>query len=243
MNLYNTSLSYLDTIEFLKISRPFLSNLSFDPIKREFHYKNERLKFEFNLRVPILLHSMNLEDRMLKKLPQITESDPKYLILLIRAGYSSLGIIENDEFTRHKVVTKYMVRKKQGKAQLTYLTTKGKARGGAKLRLAKSIEFFQEIRQKLDEWNEIIKNMNIIFYQCSPRLWNGLFKTKSKFPMAFSQKDIRLRRIPITTYKPTFKEMRRVKYSLSKGSLQIKSEGKINSIEDAFSNLSFTLRL
>lgn len=242
MNLYNTPLSYFDTIEFLKISRPFLSKMFFDPIKREFQYKNERLKFEFNLRVPILLHSMNLGDRMLKELPQITESDPKYLILLIRAGYSSLGTIENDEFTQHKVVTKYMVRKKQGKAQLTYLTTKGKARGGAKLRLAKSIEFFQEIRQKLNEWNEIIKEMNIIFYQCSPRLWNGLFKTKSKVPMVFSQKDERLRRIPITTYKPTFKEMRRVKYSLSKGSLQIKSEGKINSVEDAFSNLLFALR-
>ena len=242
MNLYNISLSYFDTIKFLKISRPYLSDISFDPIKREFHYKNERLNLEFNLRVPILLHSINLEDRMLRKIPQITEAEPKYLILLIRAGYSSFGTIENDEFTRHKVVTKYMVRKKQGKAQLTYLATKGKARGGAKLRLAKSIEFFQEIRQKLNEWNEIIKEMNIIFYQCSPRLWNGLFKAKSTVPMAFSQKDIRLRRIPITTYKPTFKEMRRVKYSISKGSLQIKSEGKINSVEDAFSSLSFALR-
>ncbi len=242
MNLYNTSLSYLDTIEFLKISKPFLSVIIFDPIKREFHYKNERLKIEFNLRVPILLHSINLEDKMLKKLPQITETDPKYLILLIRAGYSCLGTIENDEFTRHKVVTKYMVRKKQGKAQLTYLTTKGKARGGARLRLAKSIEFFQEIRQKLNDWKEIINEMNIIFYQCSPRLWNGLFKTKSKVPMAFSQKDVRLRRIPITTYKPTFKEMRRVKYRLSKGSLKMMSKEKIDSIEEAFSILLFALR-
>ncbi|MHA2304623.1 MAG: hypothetical protein ACXACU_04455 [Candidatus Hodarchaeales archaeon] len=237
MNFYNTSLSYSDVIKFLKIIKPYSGEFSFHPEKREVHYVNENLNFYFNLRIPVLFLSLNQNEIKLNKFPQICEEEPNYLVLLIRAGHSALGTVENDEITRHKVVTKYMVRKKQGKSQLTYLTTKGKARGGAKLRLAKSIEFFQEIRQKIYEWKEIIDKLDLIFYQSSPRLWNGLFKTKSKIPIAFSSTDARLRRIPITTYKPTFKEIRRVKYNLSKGNLGVKSNVKIASVEDTYSHL------
>lgn len=242
MNSFHFTLSYSEVINIIRKLDQKSYVLSFNPTKKQYLLNKANSNDEYYLKLPILIDKLNPNFRKLGSSNIHFEQIPDYIILLIRAGHAALCTIQNDTITRHKVITKYMVRKKQGKAQLTYLATKGKARGGAKLRLAKSIEFFQEIRQKLSEWKEIIDKANIIFYHCSPRLWNGLYKTKSKVPMVFSQKDARLRRIPITTYKPTFKEMRRVKYMLSKGSLEIKSEEKITSIEDAFSNLLFSLQ-
>ncbi len=223
----NLDLSNAETIDILdKLSRSNLV-MSYNPITRNLHCIKANNNFEFNLNIPLVQHLLNpnLTDEILSG---EYKKKPNYLILLIRAGYAALGTIEEGVITHHKVIRKYMVRKRQGKAQLTYFTLKGKSRGGGRLRLERTQEFFQEIRKKLYEWREIINSSDLIFYQCSPRLWEGLFKIKSKFPI-FTSRDIRLRKISITTYKPSYKELCRVNYILSKGSLLIKSEEKINS--------------
>lgn len=212
-------------------------DFSFSHIKRELYYKNSISEFEFTIKLPLLLHisNPNFEKNNIStdKFGQI----PNYTVLLIRAGHSALGVIKDNEIIQHKVITKYMVRKKQGKSQLTYLTTKGKARGGAKLRLERTQEFFQEIRKKIFEWSDFVDISEIIFYQCTPRLWTGLFKVKSKYPL-FNQTDPRLYKIPITTYKPNYKELLRVNQVLSRGNIKIKSKEQLNSIEDIGSLLN-----
>ena len=230
------SLSYSETAEIIKKLKIINLNFSFSHIKRELHYKKSTSEFEFTIKLPLLLHisNPNFEENTIStdKFGQI----PNYTVLLIRAGHSALGVIKDNEIIQHKVITKYMVRKKQGKSQLTYLTTKGKARGGAKLRLERTQEFFQEIRKKIFEWSDFVDISEIIFYQCTPRLWTGLFKVKSKYPL-FTQVDPRLYKIPITTYKPNYKELLRVNHIISKGNIKIKSKDKLNSIKDIASLL------
>ncbi|MFX0086287.1 MAG: hypothetical protein ACFFAU_11445 [Candidatus Hodarchaeota archaeon] len=233
------SLSYTDTIDILNKLRQSNLVISYNPITRDLHCIKAIGSFEFILNIPLVQHALNpnLLDGIISG-----EFNKKanYLILLIRAGYAALGTIEEGVITHHKVIRKYMVRKRQGKAQLTYLALKGKSRGGGRLRLELTQEFYQEIRKKLHEWREIINFSDLIFFQCSPRLWDGLFKIKSKFPI-FTSKDRRLRKISITTYKPSFKELRRVNYVLSKGSLLIKSEEKISSKAKLFLVLDSSL--
>ncbi|MEJ2054940.1 MAG: hypothetical protein P8X42_13550, partial [Calditrichaceae bacterium] len=74
----------------------------------------------------------------------------KYLIILIRAGYAALGRCGSSTILEHKLIRKYMVRKKQGKAQITYLNKKGKSRAGSRIRLAQTVEFFEDINRLLN---------------------------------------------------------------------------------------------
>jgi len=230
------SLSYSETAEIIKKLKIINLNFSFSHIKRELYYKNSISEFEFTIKLPLLFHISNPNFEENNIFTDLFGQISNYTVLLIRAGHSSLGIIQDNEIIHHKVINKYMVRKKQGKSQLTYLTTKGKARGGAKLRLEKTQEFFQEIRKKIFEWRYFVDISEIIFYQCTPRLWTSLFKVKSKYPL-FTQTDPRLYKIPITTYKPNYKELLRVNHVLSKGNIKIKSKDKINSFEDISSLL------
>lgn len=136
--------------------------------------------------------------------------------LLIRAGAAAMGIWKDGELRAHKVITKYMVRKKQGKAQLTYLKQKGKSRAGSRLRLRESKEFFEEINGKLREWREDVSACDLLFYSCPVRLWSEFFAAKTESP--FLRDDRRLVKIPIHVNTPNFKELRHILFLLSHGS-------------------------
>ncbi len=68
-----------------------------------------------------------------------------YVILLIQSGSCAMGYFEDGFNLEHKVFRSYMVRKKQGKSQIKYLKTKGKSRAGSRVRLAETLEFFENI--------------------------------------------------------------------------------------------------
>lgn len=129
-----------------------------------------------------------------------------------------------------------MVRKKQGKAQLTYLLTKGKTRGGGRLRLERTKEFFDEINQKLVEWRESILESDWILFQCTPRLWNGLFDATSN-PIFFKD-DHRIRKIAINTYEPSLKELKRINHLLFNGTVTLTSIHTIKSARELISLLN-----
>ncbi len=149
---------------------------------------------------------------------QLKQSN-NYLILHIRAGKAGMALFSNSSLVKHKIIKKYMVRKKQGKAQLTYNILKGKARGGAKLRLERTREFYQEISERLNNWKVGISQAKFIFFQCTPRLWEGLFKTKK--PPPFLKNDFRLYKIPLTTYQPSLKEIKRINFYIHHSILRI----------------------
>ncbi|MHA2364638.1 MAG: hypothetical protein ACXAC7_11830 [Candidatus Hodarchaeales archaeon] len=189
------------------------------------------LKFNCTIKPPIIYEIFNFFsiDNEEKNLPQ---PFPEYLILLIRAGNAALGIYQQENFTYHKKITKYMVRKKQGKAQLTYLAHKGKTRGGGKLRLKRSREFFEEIIEKLLDWKPSLQETPLILYQCPPRLWGELFRSKILPP--FEKNDQRIQKIPLTTGNPNFKELQRVNWLLLNAQIKVQSLRNFISIKSIF---------
>ncbi|MHA1974114.1 MAG: hypothetical protein ACTSW1_14035 [Candidatus Hodarchaeales archaeon] len=181
---------------------------------------------------PLLRQLLDKINYDFKRLDELDYQNFSYLITHIRAGKAALAFVKNFELVEHKVITKYMVRKKQGKAQYSYLTLKGKARGGAKLRLERTKEFFIEINQKLLSWGKEIEISDAIFYQCTPRLWDMVFKSKPQ--IFFSKNDPRIVKIPFTTYQPSLIELRRIKFYLECSKI---SSGSTNNEID-FSNYS-----
>ncbi len=135
-----------------------------------------------------------------------------YLIILMRAGDAAIGYISEGKIAYHKTISKYMVRKKQGKAQITYLKKKGKSRLGSRIRLAQTKEYFEEIIDLLNNLATKSK-INRIYYSISVNLWGMLFKQKEK--IFFSKDDERLIKVPFSVKKPNFKELKRINYLLN----------------------------
>lgn len=129
-------------------------------------------------------------------------------MILIRAGSASLGFFGPEQkLLAHKRIAAYMTRKKQGKAQLTYLKTKGKSRAGSRYRLRESREFFEEINRKLQQWHESPLKPEKIFYLCPVGLIHGWFS--SKVPPPFQKKDPRMAKIPFHLSKPTHETLKK----------------------------------
>lgn len=131
-----------------------------------------------------------------------------YLIVLIRAGSASLGFYMDGELIAHKVIRKYMVRKSQGRMQISYLNTKGKSRAGSRVRLRESLEFFEEINQKIADWIDERVEPAMIFHSCPVRLWSHWFGSEIQPP--FASDDPRLVHIPHHVHQPDHDELLRI---------------------------------
>ena len=228
-------LSYKDSLDFLRKLIPISKKFIYNTTEKIFLYTNTSRRFHCKIKLPHLLLVSKLEPLSLIQSKDFRSEIPSYLILLIRAGHAVLGCSQNGVLTHHKVIKKYMVRKKQGKAQLTYQALRGKARGGAKLRLIRTREFFEEINSKLSEWQDSINKAQWILFQCSPRLWGGLFKTK--ITPSFNKDDERLDKIPLNTYKPTYRELQRINSLLLKTTITVRGLEQVESIEELLSLL------
>jgi len=153
------------------------------------------------------------EDEILSSyLSRIPSEPPSQLIILIQAGAAALGFFHQEKML-HKVITKYMVRKGQGKAQLTYANTKGKSRMGSRIRLQQGLLFFKEINEKLHHWKNEVSAAEKIYVSCPIRLMNELYGGKT-FP-PFPRKDERIRKVPFSMHKPSFKELKRIHFLLN----------------------------
>ena len=127
--------------------------------------------------------------------------DRRYLMVLIQSGSAAVGVFENDVCLSHKVFSAYMVRKKQGKSQIKHLKTKGKSRAGSRVRLAKTLEFFENVNTRLQD-HCAAYDFDRITISCSKILlpyWFG-----SKVPVPFEKKDPRLYRIPKHLHQPNY---------------------------------------
>jgi len=170
------------------------------------------LRFRYPLCTPVgtdLIRAINLEPYVLKP--------PSYAIILIQAGNAALATVVDGKITHHKVISKYVTRKKQGKAQINYLKTKGKSRAGSRIRLANTRLFFDEVIEWLKRW--INPETNVLLYNFTPMIWGLFFSSKQKPP--FSKDDIRLRKIPIDVRKPRFKGLQYVKNQLEMGYIEL----------------------
>ncbi|WP_372370548.1 hypothetical protein [Candidatus Uabimicrobium sp. HlEnr_7] len=196
-------------------------NAIIDNEKKCFTKTNELGEIVYRLSPPVLYnirdeHSIEEYRRNIQVNEELT-----FAVFLIQAGAASLGVWVDGECIHHKVITAYMVRKKQGKSQLTHLNQKGKSRQGSRIRLNNSIRFFENINVKLEEWLDDIENCDHLFFSCTPRLWGELFRSKVSCPI--DKEDIRWRRIPMDIKVPNFKELQRVARRIMHGRVTCKS--------------------
>ena len=158
------------------------------------------------------------------------------LVILIQAGHAAIGYFEENELVLHKVITRYMVRG-NGKAQHTYLKTRGKSKAGSRIRLAQTLDFFEEINQKIDEW-AIIDECQKVLYSASIPLWNMLFE--SKVTSTFEKTDKRLLKIPLDVDIPNHAELLRIGEIMQEGRIRLFPNNDnnliINNLENSFMN-------
>ena len=170
------------------------------------------------VRLP-LMYRMDPEQTQIDSLFGVPPPLGTHVILLIQAGAASLGLCEGTELVAHKVIKRYMVRKSRGKAQLTYLKTRGKSRYGSRLRLQNTVKFFADINLKLTEWGAEVERARAVYYSAPVRLWTELFKASP--PPPFVRRDPRLKKIPLDIRRPDYKQMKYVSHLLTHGEVRI----------------------
>ena len=154
-----------------------------------------------------------LLDRWLEDFPK--ELGLEFLVL-VQAGASALGLWEDDELVRHKVIKKYVVRGR-GRAQPQHLRTRGKSRYGSRLRLSNARAQLEETNGKLREWWEAFGEPRRILVSCPVRTWPELLGSDPAPP--FGRDDPRLGRVGLDVKVPSFEELLRVRYALYTGRL------------------------
>ena len=123
---------------------------------------------------------------------------PDFLLVLIQAGHAAFGHFVGGEPSKHKVVKKYMVLG-SGKAQVSYLSTRGKSKAGSRVRLANTVRFFEDINEKLIEWN-CHADVQRILLGCPIRL--GVLWHEADPPPPFDKADPRIQKVPFDTGRP-----------------------------------------
>ena len=169
MSIKTLQLSYENAFKLLTSLQDLNLDTEYDLKKNQltFYDKLNRKQFKFNYPLIVNLTESVIKD--INLLNNYIREKPPSVIMLIQAGHAALGYYQGDKLKQHKVIRKYMVRKKQGKAQLKYLKTKGKSRAGSRIRLANSVLFFEEINQYLNDW--LTRESETIIYSCGPMLW------------------------------------------------------------------------
>lgn len=142
-----------------------------------------------------------------------------------------MGYFEDGENLHHKVFRSYMVRKKQGKSQIKHLKTKGKSRAGSRVRLGETIEFFENINERLQVYFEEYE-IHRIAISCSKILIPYLYNSKVATP--FDKHDERLYKIPKHMHTPIYEVLLDANKFLQKGEL-IYDEGQ-QALVDALLN-------
>jgi len=144
------------------------------------------------------------------------DTQVNYLILLIQSGSCAIGYFENGHNLDHKVFRAYMVRMKQGKSQVKYLKTKGKSRAGSRVRLAETVEFFENINQRLRAYAGDYP-IHRIAISWSKILIPYFFQSKVTPP--FDKHDSRLFYIPRHIHTPNYEILLDTNKFLLKGEL------------------------
>jgi len=180
-NLYHFPLD-----ELFDIVRDSFPNYSYDYKKHIIVLENEKYENRGYIRLP--LHFSLDEDLT------ILEEETTILYLSIESGNAAICIMEGKENTYHTTFSAYMTRKKQGFSQIKYLNKKGKSRAGSRVRLASTVQFFENINKVLiDIFDEYM--IDRIALSCTPTLIPYLHESAITCP--FSKQDERMYKIPL----------------------------------------------
>ncbi|MEM6523376.1 MAG: hypothetical protein AAF693_06285 [Bacteroidota bacterium] len=176
--------------------------------------KNEIPRYHYDLnKHSIFLESDDHERMGYIRLPlHITIEEPLLirnteaiiLYLTIESGNAAMSVMKGKNNLYHTTFSAYMTRKRQGFSQVKYLNKKGKSRAGSRVRLAATMEFFENINMSCANVLEIYE-VERIALNCSSTLLPYLYQ--SKVPCSFTKKDPRLYKIPLYLPKSNFSHL------------------------------------
>jgi len=159
-------------------------------------FQNENPALEYNSAKHLLqfsgAKSLTIRLPLFIQYNQVELSNSNFLIILIHSGEAALAYSEEDQIVEHKMVKAYMVRQKQGKSQIKHLKTKGKSKAGSRVRLAGTDHFFEEINEKIAEWEEYFE-VDKIALSCNKTLFPYFF---NRSDAALNKDDRRIIKIP-----------------------------------------------
>ncbi|WP_422358824.1 hypothetical protein [Reichenbachiella sp.] len=158
----------------------------YDYQKHVIFLKNQSGDTIGQIRLPLHL---TLNDQL-----EILNENTQTLYLSIESGNAAICTMKGKTNTYHTTFSAYMTRKKQGVSQIKYLNKKGKSRAGSRVRLAKTIEFFENINSTL---GDLLKEETYsrIGINCNATLIPFLYNSKVQCP--WDKKDQRLYKIPL----------------------------------------------
>ncbi|MCA8965615.1 MAG: hypothetical protein H6838_09595 [Planctomycetes bacterium] len=142
----------------------------------------------------------------------------RHLVLLLRAGAAAVGYWEGDELLDHKALAAYVVRG-NGKAQPTYLASRGKSRYGSRLRLQNWRRLLTDVSERLRRCEEQFGAPERIFLGMPVRLLAELWSADPAPP--FAHDDARVQRLPLHVFRPDFAELQRVRAWMATGALEL----------------------
>ncbi|KAG6546346.1 hypothetical protein Mapa_012387 [Marchantia paleacea] len=160
------------------------------------------------------------EDKLLLRLkslvpPTLKIKDnavPQHIwVVLLSAGGHFAGVVMNMQgggVLAHHTFHRYVVRAKAGGRQSTRdATGRAPKSAGASLRRYNEMALQKEIRDLLTSWGDYLRSASHIFVYAPSANGQALFGGENA---PLDRNDPRLRRIPFTTRRPTFKEAQRV---------------------------------
>ncbi|MFN3996366.1 hypothetical protein [Algoriphagus sp.] len=153
----------------------------------------------------------------------IHNPDSHFSLVLIRAGQASTGYFHQGTLIDHKVFRAYMVRQKQGKSQIKHLKTKGKSRAGSRIRLAETLQFFEEINERLTTYANQFP-INLWGISCAKTMWPFYFSSAIAPP--FSSKAENLIELPYHIAQGSFEELKAAGELVQKFHLIFSEKGK-----------------
>lgn len=201
-------------LEFCKTSS---FSISYDSLRKIIFCEKSDYPNKIKIR-----HSINsnfsLEDSTLHPLEFQNQ-----VFISIKSGMAAVAYYENLHLADHKVFRAYMVRKKQGKSQIKYLKTKGKSRAGSRVRLQETLDFFEDINERLQSYFGE-NRVDLIAFGCSPTLFPYFFQSKKVTP--FEKSDPRIFKIPVHIPSATFENLQQAYGSISQSKIWVDENNK-----------------
>jgi len=178
-------------------------------------YYDQNGKPIWELRLPLTMPTIPEQATLASYVETLPDEPAPYLMFLVQLGAAAVGYFEEEEPIAHKAIKKYMKRQKRGKAQISYLNTRGKSKAGSRLRLANTVAFFEEINDRLTDYIDAYEEPKRLIYSTTPQVWGLMFGADP--PPPFEKKDPRLIKIPTQVQVPDFEELMRINRFIVKG--------------------------
>lgn len=142
----------------------------------------------------------------------------RHVVMLVRAAGVALGYWDGDELLRHKAIRKYVIRGK-GKAQPTFLETRGKSRYGSRLRLQNWRRQLAETNRRLAGWWDELGAPDRLYVSVPVRVFADLRAAEP--PPPFLDGEPPPERLPVHVHRPDHAELLRIRRWLAHGRVEL----------------------